>query len=248
MNEQEQDWLDRARAGEQAAFGLLVETYQRPVFALTYRMLGDLTEAEDAAQETFLRAYARLDQYDPGRKFSTWLFSIANYHCIDRLRKRRVQFVGLDESPVVFSLEGDSAQPERDTLAAEQAEEMQALVNQMEPDYRTPLVLRYWHDCSYQEIADVMDISMAAVKSRLFRARKKLASLYEVAQQPHRLWSRPRLPLACPGQTARKAQVTRRTNRPPSSIRQVSDCGTERLDGRYRPFPYTWPASAAHGL
>ncbi len=184
MNEQEQDWLDRARAGEKAAFGQLVETYQRPVFALTYRMLGDVTEAEDAAQETFLRAYSRLDQYDPGRKFSTWLFSIANYHCIDRLRKRRVQLVGLDESPVVYSLEGESARPEADTLALEQAEEMQALVNQLEPDYRTPLVLRYWHDCSYQEIADVMEISVPAVKSRLFRARKKLASLYEAAQQP----------------------------------------------------------------
>lgn len=181
----EQDWLDRARAGDQAAFGLLIETYQRPVFALTYRMLGDLSEAEDAAQETFLRAYSRLDQYDPGRKFSTWLFSIANYHCIDRLRKRRVQFVGLDESPVVFSLESESSQPEAETLAVEQAEEMQALVNQLEPEYRTPLVLRYWNDCSYQEIADVMDISVAAVKSRLFRARKKLAELYEAAEQPH---------------------------------------------------------------
>jgi RNA polymerase sigma-70 factor (ECF subfamily) len=186
MNELEQDWLDRARAGEQAAFGLLIETYQRPVFALTYRMLGDVAEAEDAAQETFLRAYARLHQYDPGRKFSTWLFSIANYHCIDRLRKRRLQFVGLDESPVVFSLESESDRPEKETLAAEQAEEMQALVNQLEPDYRTPLVLRYWNDCTYQEIADVMDISLPAVKSRLFRARKKLASLYEAAQQPHR--------------------------------------------------------------
>ena len=185
MNEQEQDWLDRARAGEQEAFGRLVETYQRPVFALTYRMLGDLSEAEDAAQETFLRAYSRLDQYDPGRKFSTWLFSIANYHCIDRLRKRRVQFVGLDESPVVYSLESESSRPEAETLAMEQAEEMQALVNQLEPEYRTPLVLRYWNDCSYQEIADVMDISVAAVKSRLFRARKKLAELYEAAQQPH---------------------------------------------------------------
>ncbi|MYC94345.1 MAG: sigma-70 family RNA polymerase sigma factor [Caldilineaceae bacterium SB0661_bin_32] len=187
MNEQEQDWLDRARAGEQEAFGFLVETYQRPVFALAYRMLGDLSEAEDAAQETFLRAYARLDQYDPGRKFSTWLFSIANYHCIDRLRKRRVQFVGLDESPVVFTLESDSARPEEETLAVEQAEEMQALVNQLEPEYRTPLVLRYWNDCSYQEIADVMDISVPAVKSRLFRARKKLAELYETAQQTHRV-------------------------------------------------------------
>ncbi|MXY94145.1 MAG: sigma-70 family RNA polymerase sigma factor [Caldilineaceae bacterium SB0664_bin_27] len=186
MNEQEQDWLDRARAGEQEAFGFLVETYQRPVFALAYRMLGDVSEAEDAAQETFLRAYSRLNQYDPGRKFSTWLFSIANYHCIDRLRKRRVQFVDLDESPVVFTLEGESARPEEETLAVEQAEEMQALVNQLEPDYRTPLVLRYWNDCSYQEIADVMDISVPAVKSRLFRARKKLAELYEAAQQTHR--------------------------------------------------------------
>ncbi len=187
MNEQEQGWLDRARAGEQTAFGLLVETYQRPVFALTYRMLGNYSEAEDAAQETFLRAYSRLHQYDPQHKFSTWLFSIANYHCIDRLRKRRVQFVGLDESPVVFSLESESAGPEKEALAAEQAEEMQALVNQLEPDYRTPLVLRYWNDCSYQEIADVMDISVAAVKSRLFRARKKLVTLYETAQQPHRV-------------------------------------------------------------
>lgn len=184
MNEQEQAWLDRARAGEQAAFGLLVETYQRPVYALTYRMLGDLTEAEDAAQETFLRAYSRLHQYDPKHKFSTWLFSIANNHCIDRLRKRRVQFVGLDDSPAIFTLEGESARPEEEVLAAEQAEEMHALVHQLAPEYRTPLVLRYWNECSYQEIADVMEISVAAVKSRLFRARKQLAALYVEAQQP----------------------------------------------------------------
>ncbi len=183
MNEQEQHWLERARAGDQAAFGLLVEMYQRPIFTLTYRMLGHVTEAEDAAQETFLRAYARLHQYDPQRKFSTWIFSIAHYHCIDRLRKRRVQIIGIDESPVIFSLESETARPEENVLAAEQAEEVQALVNQLEPDYRTPLILRYWNDCSYQEIAEIMNISVAAVKSRLFRARKKLASLHETAQQ-----------------------------------------------------------------
>ena len=86
-----------------------------------------------------------------------------------------------------FSLETESARPEKEALAAEQAQEMQALVNQLEPEYRTPLVLRYWNECSYQEIADVMDITVAAVKSRLFRARKKLAALYEAAQQPHRV-------------------------------------------------------------
>lgn len=185
MSTEEQHWLDQARAGDQEAFGLLVQAYQRPIFALTYRMLGQTIEAEDAAQEVFLRAYTRLHQYNPQHKFSTWLFSIANHHCIDRLRKkRRVQVVGLDESPAVFSLASETPQPEERALAAEQEDEMHALVNQLEADYRTPLVLRYWNDCSYQEIADIMGISVGAVKSRLFRARKKLASLYEMAENP----------------------------------------------------------------
>lgn len=191
MNEQEAQWLERARAGDQAAFGLLVEAYQRPVFSLTYRMLGNAEEAEDAAQEAFLRAYSRLHQYNPQHKFSTWLFSIANHHCIDRLRKRRVRVVGIDESPVVYRLESSLPRPEDSALSGEQAQEMQALVNQLDPDYRTPLVLRYWNDCSYQEIADTMDISVAAVKSRLFRARQKLASLYEQAQQEIHTRNRP---------------------------------------------------------
>ena len=216
MNEQEHAWLERARAGEHAAFGLLVETYQRPVLALTYRMLGDLSEAEDAAQEAFLRAYSRLHQYDPSHKFSTWLFSIANNHCIDRLRKRRVQFVGLDDSPAVYTLEGETSRPEQEALAAEQAEEMHALVNQLEPEYRTPLVLRYWNECSYQEIADVMQISVAAVKSRLFRARKQLAALYVEAQQPQRVERTPTDP-----------DLKRRTNQ---SRADTEDDAVQRFD------------------
>ncbi len=102
----------------------------------------------------------------------------------DYAKKRRVQVVGLDESPAVFSLASETPQPEERALAAEQEDEMHALVNQLEVDYRTPLVLRYWNECSYQEIADIMGISEGAVKSRLFRARKKLASLYEMAENP----------------------------------------------------------------
>ena len=90
MNEQEQTWVDAARQGDKQAFGFLVQAYERPIFNLTYRMLGSAEEAEDAAQETFLRAYSRLNQYDPAMKFSTWLFSIANHHCIDRLRRENV--------------------------------------------------------------------------------------------------------------------------------------------------------------
>lgn len=182
MNEQEQRWLDLARTGDQQAFCRLVEAYQRPVMSLTYRMLGDLEEAEDAAQETFLRAWSRLHQYNPDHKFSTWVFSIANHHCIDRLRKRRVKVVGLDDSPVAYSIQDDNARPEDSLLQTESAEEMQALVELLPPDYRTPLILRYWQECSYQEIAEVMDLSLPAVKSRLFRARQKLAEEYQRSQ------------------------------------------------------------------
>lgn len=182
MYEQEEVWVQEARAGNKLAFGNLVQAYQRPVYNLTYRMLGNPQEAEDAAQETFLRAYSRLRQYDGDYKFSTWILSIANHHCIDRLRKRRGGQVSIDDNPVLQNLREESAQPEEDVLNLEQAAEIQALIDRLQPEYRTPLVLRYWEDYSYEQIAEVMDLSIAAVKSRLFRARKQVADLYREAQ------------------------------------------------------------------
>lgn len=187
MYEQEQAWVQQAQAGSRQAFSRLVEVYQRPVYNLTYRMLGNAQEAEDAAQETFLRAYSRLRQYDGDFKFSTWILSIANHHCIDRLRKRRTVQVSIDDNPVLQNLEEDSPLPEENLLDREAAAELQRLVSRLEPEYRTPLVLRYWEDHSYEEIAEVMGLTVAAVKSRLFRARKQVAELYrdnQVAMTP----------------------------------------------------------------
>ena len=182
MNEQEQVWVEQARQGDRQAFGVLVQAYQRPVYNLTYRMLGDAQEAEDAAQETFLRAYASLHRYDPEHKFSTWLFSIANHHCIDRLRKRRMTYVSFEDNPVVQNLEGTSPQPERRAVDREQQLEVQTLLNGLAPEYRTPLILRYWEEYSYEEIAQAMELTVAAVKSRLFRARQQIAQLYAKQQ------------------------------------------------------------------
>ncbi len=176
--------MEEARAGDKQAFSRLVEAYQRPVYNLTYRMLGTPEEAEDAAQEAFLRAYSRLEQYNPKHKFSTWLFSIANNHCIDRLRKRRKTFVSIDDNPVLQNLTNDKQPPEEDLLDAEQASELQALLTQLEPEYRTPLILRYWEEYSYDEIATAMDLTVSAVKSRLFRARKQMAELYAAQSKP----------------------------------------------------------------
>ncbi len=182
MNDQEEIWIQQARNGDKRAFSRLVEAYQGPVFSLTYRMLGNAQEAEDAAQEAFLRAYSNLRQYDPSHKFSTWLFSIANHHCIDRLRKRRVTWLSIEDNPVLQNLAGDSPQPEGSALRREQRDEVQRLLEGLEPEYRTPLILRYWEGCSYEEIAQIMELSIPAVKSRLFRARQQVAKLYRDSQ------------------------------------------------------------------
>lgn len=147
------------------------------MYNLCYRMLGERSEAEDAAQEAFLRAYLNLTRYDPARSFKTWLLSIASNYCIDRLRRRRLQWMSLDDEPVAdrLSLHSDDPEPEPATLNKEQSAAIQVLLNDLSPDYRAVVVLRYWYDYSYAEIADIMDTTESAVKSRLFRARQALA-------------------------------------------------------------------------
>ncbi|HEY63392.1 MAG TPA: sigma-70 family RNA polymerase sigma factor [Caldilineae bacterium] len=177
VNEPESTWIQEAQRGDRAAFAKLVESYQTMVYNLAYRMLGNAAEAEDAAQETFLRAYTRLHTYRPEYKFSTWLLSIASHYCIDQLRRRRLTWLSTDEEPVRRALHAQmgAESPERAALEAERREEIQAMLNALDPMYRAPIILRYWYDLSYREIAEVMGITEAAVKTRLHRARLQLA-------------------------------------------------------------------------
>lgn len=172
---EEQTWIEQALAGDRAAFGRLVEAYQTPVYNLAYRMLGNPSEAEDAAQEAFLRAYAKLHTYRPERKFSTWLLSITSHYCIDRLRRRRFTWLSLEAPPPPDWLQSERGLPEEAALRGEAREEVRQLLDSLEPAYRAPIVLRYWYDLSYDEIAETLGITLAAVKSRLHRARLKLA-------------------------------------------------------------------------
>jgi RNA polymerase sigma-70 factor (ECF subfamily) len=175
VSENEKDWIARARRGDDEAFTRLVDAYQRPVFNVCYRMLGDPAEAEDAAQETFIRAYTRLDSYDPKRKFSSWLLAIASHHCIDRLRRRRFSLVSWDDLPPWRWLPDPQPQPEEVALRHETQRRVQELLEKLPPDYRAAIILRYWHELSYEEIAEALDSTLPAIKSRLFRARQMMA-------------------------------------------------------------------------
>jgi RNA polymerase sigma-70 factor (ECF subfamily) len=172
--DKETAWIKRALAGDQEAFACLVEAYQTAVYNLAYRMLGNAAEAEDAAQETFLKAYTRLNTYDSERKFSSWLLAIASHHCVDRLRQRRLGWLSLDELPPWRWLSG-SSRPEEVVIRSEERDEVRQLLDQLPPHYRAAVVLHYWHDLSYQEIAEAMETTESAVKSTLYRARRMLA-------------------------------------------------------------------------
>lgn len=171
-------WVEAALDGDQNAFAELVYGHQDVVYNLCYRMLGNSTEAEDATQEAFLRAYMNLSRYDTSRSFKTWVMSIASNYCIDVIRKRRMQLLSLDEplpSHDAMALSTNEDGPERHALQMEQSNEIQALLDELPPDYRAAVVLRYWYDYSYAEIADALDTTESAIKSRLFRARQSLA-------------------------------------------------------------------------
>jgi RNA polymerase sigma-70 factor (ECF subfamily) len=180
----EGEFIASARAGSTAAFTRLVEIYQNPIYNLCYRMLGDPGEAEDAAQEAFLRAYSQLHRYDPERSFKTWLFAIASHHCIDRLRRRRVIWLGIDDEPLLThpALLEPRPGPEQMAVRREEQAAVQALLAELAPRDRCAIVMRYWYDMSYEEIASATGSTASAVKSRLHRARVSLGAALQAAQ------------------------------------------------------------------
>lgn len=158
------------------------------MYNLCYRMLGERTEAEDATQECFLRAYRNLMRYDHQRSFKTWLLSIASNFCIDQLRRRRMTQVSLDDEPTAayLALASDEPTPEQVAITQETSEEFQQLLETLPEDYRLIVVLRYWYDYSYTEIAELSGNSVSAVKSKLFRARRRLAEAIPKTERTHR--------------------------------------------------------------
>ena len=195
----EQEWVARALAGELGAFERLVGRYEKAVYNLAYRMLGNAADAEDAAQETFLRAYASLGSYQAARKFGTWLLSITSHWCIDRLRRRKV--VSLEALADVSLLGGTTDGPEREALAREHEREVQGRLAALPEAYRLIIVLRYWHELSYTEIAETTGLPLSTVRMRLFRARRLLAAAYGAPARRPRPRPRPDLRTPMPRST-----------------------------------------------
>jgi RNA polymerase sigma-70 factor (ECF subfamily) len=171
----EAEHIQRAQRGDEDAYFYLVEVYQKPVYNLCFRMLGDGFEAEDAAQEAFMRAYRHIKRYDNERKFSTWLLSIASNYCIDLIRKRKFYQVPLDEAETSPEDAYETPEPEARAILNEEQSAVQRLLRTLQPADRAVVVLFYWYDCSYEEIASILSLSIPAVKSRMHRSKRSLA-------------------------------------------------------------------------
>jgi RNA polymerase sigma-70 factor (ECF subfamily) len=163
-------WVMRCLRGDPTAFEPLVVRYQRVLFAVALRMLGNHEDARDAVQSAFVRAYERLDTYDPGRKFFSWIYRIAVNECLNAIRAR----MPTEELEFDMSVDGGA-------LAAVEARELgdrvQAALTTLTREHREVVVLRHFADLSYEEIAESLCIPARTVKSRLFAARERLAGL-----------------------------------------------------------------------
>ncbi|WP_203247912.1 RNA polymerase sigma factor SigW [Sporosarcina beigongshangi] len=166
--------------GRQDAFEEIVTLFQHRLYQVCYRMLGNAQEAEDIAQEAFVRAYTNIHTYDQNRKFSTWLFRIATNLCIDRIRKKKPDYYLDAEVPGTEGLNMYSQIAAPDELPEEQVEKMEMQerihyeIGRLPDKYRSVIILRYIEELPLQEISDILKLPLGTVKTRVHRGREAL--------------------------------------------------------------------------
>ncbi len=177
----------RVLAGDQESYAELIRRYQARIVNTLYRLVGQLDDAHDLAQEVFLRVYQALDRFDPQYRFSTWIFRVANNLAIDHLRRRRVRprAVSLSESTEggenlpPLELVDERTDPGAELERSEAGRQMRRLLVRLPWEYRELLVLRHYGELAYEEIATLKGMPLGTVKNKLFRARQLLRGLLE---------------------------------------------------------------------
>ena len=174
QRETDDELIGRVRRGETRLFAELVHRYQDPVYGMAVRFIRSPAEAEDLAQEAFLRAFRGLEGFKGDSRFSTWLYRITWNLCADWLRRNRKP----GRAPLAIDDAADVADGtvdiEEGYLAAEERQEVRRALDRLDEKYRSVLMLLYYQKLSYDQIADVLDVPLKTVETRLYRARKLL--------------------------------------------------------------------------
>ncbi|MHB9154439.1 MAG: RNA polymerase sigma factor [Endomicrobiales bacterium] len=175
------------KEGDEGSFNELLKKYEKPLINFTYRFTFNLAEAEDLAQETFLRVYRAAGRYEPRAKFSTWLFGIAARLCLDYKKKKRrdvmtgARPIGAPESAeeerVVELADKAAVTPEQSAEQSAASAKVKSCLLSLPENQRLAILLKIYEDKSYQEIAKILDTSVPSVESLIFRARQTLKKL-----------------------------------------------------------------------
>jgi RNA polymerase sigma-70 factor (ECF subfamily) len=171
----------KAQRGDRQAFEVILTRYQRPIFSFIFNFFHDQALCEDLTQETFLRAFRFIKSFRTGEKLSTWLFSIARNLCIDELRRmQRGKTVHIDSvDPEVLATDGDGGgNPVTAFVQVQEGEILRRAIARLPEKYRACIVLFYFNELSYEEISEVMKLSLSNTKILLFRGKKMLSGFY----------------------------------------------------------------------
>jgi RNA polymerase sigma-70 factor (ECF subfamily) len=176
--------VTRAQLGSEKAYRELLDRYQRPVFSIIFRMIRDREQAEDLAQETFVRVFNHIARYDPRYKFSSWIFKIATNLTIDWIRRKELKTVSIDGSrnattsdemeASAITIVSEDENPEELLEAKELGAEIEDAIGKLRPEYRAAILLRHVEGREYQEIAEIMALPLGTVKTYIHRGRNEL--------------------------------------------------------------------------
>ena len=177
----------RAREkNDERAYAELMGKYRDSIFFMMLKMVKNSDDADDLTIEAFGKAFNRIHQYTPNYAFSTWLFRIATNNCIDFIRKKKMVTLSLDKNiddgeggSISVEVEADTLNPEQRFMRKQKIRMMRDIVSKLKPRYKELVVLRYFREYSYEEIAEETELPLGTVKAQLFRAREQLYKLMQ---------------------------------------------------------------------
>lgn len=175
--------VGKAKEGDQKAYAELMQRYKDSIYFMALKMVNNKDDAMDLTVETFGKAFENIEKYKPDFAFSTWLFRIATNNCIDFIRKKRISLISInsmvddegDDRPL--QIKSDTLNPEESSIKKQQQEQLKIIVDKLPLRYKTLIVLRYFEEQSYEEIAQQLDLPLGTVKAQLFRARDLLSNI-----------------------------------------------------------------------
>ncbi|MCL1786959.1 MAG: sigma-70 family RNA polymerase sigma factor [Defluviitaleaceae bacterium] len=174
--------IEQCLTGDEYGFEELVNRYKNLVYSIIFRQTKNHEDADDIAQEVFIKVYRNLAKYTPEFKFSTWIMRITSNHIIDLHRKKKMETVSYETYTAEGGTIGTTDSPEAEYIRQEQTDRINKIIDGLPELYKTPVILYHQHGLSYQEISDTIGEPISKIKNRIFRGRKLLKSLLSTGE------------------------------------------------------------------